>query len=82
VRHAIYTDIARDGMLHGVNVEETAALARASGLQVIASGGVAALDDIHDLKRQETAGVVGVIIGQALYSGALALPEVLQAARG
>ena len=80
VRHAIYTDILRDGMLDGVNVEETARLAQATGLQVIASGGVATLDDIHRLRQRESDGIAGVIIGQALYSGALTLPEALLAA--
>ena len=79
VRYAIYTDTLRDGMLDGVNVEETARLAAATGLQVIASGGVASLEDIHRLRKRESDGISGVIIGQALYSGALTLPEVLQA---
>lgn len=81
VRYALYTDIARDGMLTGVNVAATAALAQATGLQVIASGGVATLDDVRRLRVGETFGIVGVIIGQALYSGALSLPDVLRAAR-
>jgi len=81
VRYAIYTDVARDGMLSGVNVEATAALARSTGLWVIASGGVATLEDIRRLRTQEACGIVGVIIGQALYSGALSLPEALRAAR-
>jgi phosphoribosylformimino-5-aminoimidazole carboxamide ribotide isomerase len=80
VQHAIYTDTLRDGMLHGVNVEETAKLARSTGLQVIASGGVATLEDIRRLRDRESDGITGVITGQALYSGALALPEALQAA--
>ena len=63
----IYTDIARDGMLSGVNVEATAALARAVTMPVIASGGVASTDDIVALKA---AGVVaGAILGRALYDG-------------
>jgi phosphoribosylformimino-5-aminoimidazole carboxamide ribotide isomerase len=81
VRHAIYTDIARDGMLDGVNVEATAALARATGLRVIASGGVATLEDISRLRAEEQSGIAGVIVGQALYSGALSLPDALRAAR-
>jgi len=81
VRHAIYTDTLRDGMLDGVNVEETARLARATGLQVIASGGVATLEDIHRLRERESDGITGVIIGQALYSGALTLSEALRAVR-
>ena len=79
-RRIVYTDIARDGMLQGVNVEATQALARACGLRVIASGGVASLEDIERLKRCEADGVEGVIIGQALYTGAVRLPDALKAA--
>jgi len=82
VRYAIYTDIRRDGMLSGVNVEAAVVLARATGLRVIASGGVATLDDVHRLREQEAAGIEGVIIGQALYTGVLRLPDALRAARG
>jgi len=81
VRHAIYTDVGRDGMLVGVNVEGTVGLARASGLQVIASGGVASLDDVRALKAREDEGIAGVIIGMALYRGAIRLPEALAVAR-
>ena len=82
VAQIVYTDIGRDGMLSGVNVEATAALARASRLQVIASGGVRDLDDIRRLLAVRDAGVTGVIAGQALYSGPLALPDALALARG
>jgi len=82
VRYAVYTDILRDGMLSGVNVEGTVALARATGLRVIASGGVATLDDVCRLREREVVGIEGVIIGQALYSGAISLPEAIRAARG
>ena len=87
VGRIVYTDIARDGMLTGVNVEATAALARATGLQVIASGGVASLDDIARLRAsRESAGestgdIEGVIIGQAIYTGAVSLPDAIRAAR-
>ena len=87
VNRIVYTDIARDGMLTGVNVEATAALARATGLQVIASGGVASLEDIARLRASresdgEAGGdVEGVIIGQALYTGAVSLPDAIRAAR-
>ena len=77
VRHVIYTDVARDGMLSGVNVRATRELARASGLGVIASGGVASLDDIRALKRCEPDGVEGVIIGMALYRGAIRLQDAI-----
>jgi phosphoribosylformimino-5-aminoimidazole carboxamide ribotide isomerase len=82
VAQIVYTDIGRDGMLSGVNVEATAALARASRLQVIASGGVRDLDDIRRLLAVRDAGVTGVIAGQALYSGRLALPDALALAGG
>ncbi len=65
----IYTDIERDGALAGVNVEATAALARRLETPVIASGGVASLDDIRALQRHERDGIEGVICGRALYDG-------------
>jgi phosphoribosylformimino-5-aminoimidazole carboxamide ribotide isomerase len=74
-RWLIFTDISRDGMSSGVNVEATAALARATGLRVIASGGVASLDDVQ---RVREAGLSGVIIGRALYEGRIDLAEVYQ----
>ncbi len=82
VRRIIYTDIGRDGTLRGVNVEATAQLARATGLAVIASGGVATLEDLRHLKAQEGAGIEGVIIGMALYRGAIQLAQALQVAQG
>jgi phosphoribosylformimino-5-aminoimidazole carboxamide ribotide isomerase len=75
VERVIYTDIARDGMLTGVNVEATVALAQATGLGVIASGGVASLEDLVRLRA--TGSIEGVIIGQALYTGAVSLPEAI-----
>ena len=65
----IYTDIDRDGMLGGVNLEATLALARAVTLPVIASGGVASLDDLVALRAVAAEGIEGVIIGRALYDG-------------
>jgi phosphoribosylformimino-5-aminoimidazole carboxamide ribotide isomerase len=65
----IYTDIDRDGMLGGVNLEQTLALARAVRLPVIASGGVASLDDLAALAAVASEGIEGVIIGRALYDG-------------
>lgn len=65
----IYTDIERDGMLSGVNVESTAALARALRTPVIASGGAASLNDIVALKAHRADGVGGTILGRALYDG-------------
>ena len=65
----VYTDIERDGALAGVNVEATAALAQRLETPVIASGGVASLDDIRALQRYESDGIEGVICGRALYDG-------------
>ena len=67
----VYTDIARDGVLAGLNVEATAALARSLTTPVIASGGLASLDDLSRLKRVAADGVIGVIAGRALYDGRL-----------
>ncbi|MGA9351206.1 MAG: 1-(5-phosphoribosyl)-5-[(5-phosphoribosylamino)methylideneamino]imidazole-4-carboxamide isomerase [Anaerolineae bacterium] len=78
VERVVYTDIARDGMLCGVNVEAVRELAQRTGLKVIASGGVSSLDDLRRLKEAEASGVEGVIIGQALYSGALELREAIE----
>ncbi len=65
----VYTDIDRDGALRGVNVEATRDLARPLDIPVIASGGVASLDDIAALMAVEDAGIAGVICGRALYDG-------------
>lgn len=81
VRRVVHTDIARDGVLTGVNAAATAALARGSGLKVIASGGVASLEDIRILAALEGDGVEGVIVGQALYTGAIDLAAAIAAGR-
>ena len=73
----IYTDIERDGALQGVNVEATAALARALKTPVIASGGVASLDDLAALRAHEKDGVAGAILGRALYDGRVDLKSAL-----
>jgi imidazole glycerol-phosphate synthase subunit HisF len=65
----VYTDISRDGMMQGVNVEATARLARGVRIPVIASGGVSSLDDIRRLLEYEDEGIEGVIVGRALYEG-------------
>ena len=77
----IYTDISRDGTLSGVNVTETAHLARASGIKVIASGGVKSISDIEELKKRECDGVIGVIVGKSIYEGTLTLIEAIAASR-
>ncbi len=74
----IYTDIERDGTQQGVNVTATRALAEAVDVPVIASGGVGSLADIEALLPCEPAGVTGVIVGRALYSGAVKLEEALR----
>ncbi len=76
----IYTDISRDGTKEGVNVDETLRIARAVKIPIIASGGVASLDDIRLLIPLEKEGVEGVIVGKALYSGAFTLEQALRAA--
>ena len=65
----IYTDISRDGTRQGVNIDETLRIARSVKIPIIASGGVATLDDIRQLIPLEKEGVEGVIVGRALYSG-------------
>ncbi len=77
-RWLIFTDVSRDGMGSGVNVEATTELARVTGLAVVASGGVASLED---LRRVRSAGLRGVIVGRALYEGQVDLAEALQAVR-
>lgn len=77
VQTVIYTDISRDGMMQGPNHEIYSRLSEISGLSVIASGGVSGLDDIIRLKKT---GVCGVVIGKALYTGAVDLKSALEAA--
>lgn len=72
----IYTDISRDGMMQGPNVPATKALAEATGLQIIGSGGVSSIDDLRAFRQ---AGCAGAILGKALYEKAFTLPEALAA---
>ncbi|MDI9432560.1 MAG: 1-(5-phosphoribosyl)-5-[(5-phosphoribosylamino)methylideneamino]imidazole-4-carboxamide isomerase [Planctomycetota bacterium] len=74
----IYTDIAKDGMLTGPNLERTQALAEAVKTPVVASGGVKEADDI---RRLHPIGVAGVIVGRSLYEGTLTLPDAIAAAK-
>jgi phosphoribosylformimino-5-aminoimidazole carboxamide ribotide isomerase len=78
----IFTDIARDGMLQGVNTEATDALAGAVRIPVIASGGVAGVADIETLAALRNPNIAGVVVGRALYDGRIAAAEALRAARG
>ena len=71
----VYTDIARDGMMQGVNVDATVAMAQASSIPVIASGGITNLDDIRALTAAAGAGIVGAITGRAIYEGTLDVAE-------
>ena len=77
----IYTDIARDGMLQGPNIETTRLLAESISIPVIASGGVSTLEDIKSLIQIESAGVKGVITGKAIYSGSLNLKDAVAMTR-
>jgi len=75
VEAIIYTDIGRDGMMQGVNIEATQALAQALNIPIIASGGITNLDDIEHLATIEKEGVVGAITGRAIYEGSLDFAE-------
>ena len=79
VSTVIYTDIAKDGMLTGPNLETTKALVENTGMDIIASGGVSRLEDISRLKA---IGVSGVIVGKALYTGKIDLREALRIQEG
>ncbi|MFQ5436614.1 MAG: 1-(5-phosphoribosyl)-5-[(5-phosphoribosylamino)methylideneamino]imidazole-4-carboxamide isomerase [Anaerolineae bacterium] len=78
VETIIYTDISRDGVLTGVNAEAAAALAQATGLNVIASGGVATLNDITRCHALTGRGVIGVITGRAIYDGRIDLTAAIR----
>jgi phosphoribosylformimino-5-aminoimidazole carboxamide ribotide isomerase len=81
IKAIVYTDIKRDGMGTGVNIEATRELARAVSIPVIASGGVAAISDIENLLAIRDCEFYGVIIGRALYSGAISLEEAIRASK-
>ena len=73
----VFTDIDRDGMMTGPNVDSTCALARTGGLQVIASGGVSSMDDLTSIAAVTSEGIEGAIIGKALYEGVINLSEAV-----
>jgi phosphoribosylformimino-5-aminoimidazole carboxamide ribotide isomerase len=75
----LYTDVARDGLTGGPNVEATAALSRASDIPVIASGGVGSLDDLAQLRD---AGIPAVVVGRALYEGRFSIADAVRTAHG
>lgn len=86
VERIVYTDVARDGMLTGINVEQTCAIARDSGLKVTAAGGISCLEDIAQLltaslaanEETQACGIDSVIIGKALYEGRFTLDEAIK----
>jgi phosphoribosylformimino-5-aminoimidazole carboxamide ribotide isomerase len=80
VERIVYTDIARDGMLAGVNLDTTRKIADTSGVKVTASGGVGSLDDLKKVKQLESFGVDSVIVGKAIYEGRFTLSEALEVA--
>jgi phosphoribosylformimino-5-aminoimidazole carboxamide ribotide isomerase len=75
VSSIVYTDIARDGMMQGVNVEQTLAMAHASSIPIIASGGITNMDDIRALCEVSGDGILGAITGRAIYEGTLDVRE-------
>ena len=81
VKTAIYTDIARDGLLQGPNLPAIEDMVRHSGLNIIASGGVSTPENIRALKSLQPLGLVGAIVAKAIYEGKLSLVEALAAAR-
>ncbi|MGA9109837.1 MAG: 1-(5-phosphoribosyl)-5-[(5-phosphoribosylamino)methylideneamino]imidazole-4-carboxamide isomerase [Smithella sp.] len=81
VKAIVYTDIKRDGMETGVNIEATKELAKAVSIPVIASGGVATIADIENLLSVKDCEFYGVIIGRALYNGAVSLEDAIKASK-
>ena len=75
VEAIIYTDISRDGMMQGVNIEATVKLAQAIRIPVIASGGITNMDDIKALNAVSDEGIIGAIVGRAIYEGTIDLAE-------
>ncbi len=80
LRHALFTDVGRDGHLGGANLDSTIALGRETALQVIASGGVTTVDEIQRLR--DSGAVAGAIIGTALYTGRITLADAMAVAGG
>jgi phosphoribosylformimino-5-aminoimidazole carboxamide ribotide isomerase len=80
VEAIIYTDIHRDGMMQGLNVESTVQLARAIPIPVIAAGGVTTIEDIKALCQVAHEGILGAITGRAIYEGTLDLRQAQQLA--
>jgi phosphoribosylformimino-5-aminoimidazole carboxamide ribotide isomerase len=81
VAAVIHTDIARDGLLAGLNLEATLALAAATAIPVIASGGLASIEDVKALTAPRARKLAGAIVGRALYDGRLDAAEALRVIR-
>ncbi len=79
IKHALYTDVSRDGGLAGVNIDDTIALGHQTGLKIIASGGLSQLAQIEQLAKSQV--VAGAVIGMALYQNKISLGAALRAAR-
>lgn len=82
IQRVVFTDIERDGMLAGPNIEAIRKLAEGTKLKIIASGGISSLADIRALSELEPLGVEGVILGRALYEGKVDLREAIEATEG
>jgi len=82
IKRVVFTDIRRDGTLRGPNFEAIRELATATGLKIVASGGVSTADDLRRLKELEPYGVDSVIMGKALYAGTVTIQEALIIAAG
>jgi len=81
IKTAVYTDVSRDGLLSGPNLEAIRQVAINTGLSIIASGGISSVEHINALRDMEADGVVGAIIGKALYEGKLTMAQALAAAK-
>ncbi|MBI3596610.1 MAG: 1-(5-phosphoribosyl)-5-[(5-phosphoribosylamino)methylideneamino]imidazole-4-carboxamide isomerase [Nitrospirae bacterium] len=82
ILYIIFTDVQRDGMLKGPNLDAIRELARSVEIPIIASGGISSLEDVRSLLSLESSGVAGVIVGKALYTGDVKLSEALSLSRG
>jgi len=79
LKHIIYTDISKDGMMKGPNIQGLEKMLAMTKMKIVVSGGISHLDDIKNIKPYEQKGVTGVIVGKALYEGAITLMEALSA---
>ena len=75
VSEIVYTDIEKDGMMEGLNIDATLNLAKNVNIPIIASGGVSCIDDIHEMSAYVDSGISGIIIGRALYEKKISIEE-------